>query len=94
MDESGTWKQIVLLIGCVTVCHRRHLHLWGGKLACRCLVIDNLRLLSRVPGFITWIEHLSFTQGANQNEGWSKVDMDEIPHSDLSRNCRLQTTVR
>lgn len=29
MDESGTWKQIVLLIGCVTVCHCRHIHLLG-----------------------------------------------------------------
>lgn len=29
MNESRTWKQMVLLIGCVMVCHCRHLHSLG-----------------------------------------------------------------
>lgn len=74
MNESRSWKQMVLLIECVTVCHCIHLHLLEtGLLACFCHVIDNRRLLSRVLGFITWIQHMSFTQGANLNGFWTWV---------------------
>ena len=42
MNEPWTWKQIVLLIGCVTICHHRHLHLqlgaggWGVSVLLSC----------------------------------------------------------
>lgn len=31
MNESRSWKQIVLLIGCITVIHHSRLHLSGGR---------------------------------------------------------------